>query len=713
MNSEIRCLVSARVTLVLVLLGVQLMQVRGPLWSQDEDRRKRVGQDRPVKKAKDLKASEVQRPAVAVRKKNVEPSTTREGSQEKENPKSVEGNSASFDPLQANGVLNQIAGPLAKILKLNRKGGRLVFDLPSSYSVADQAFREIRTKARGGGGGHGSGNFWTQYVSGQNFGGRIRKGEQNFGQKKKRPDSFVVEFAESVDRNSELEVQGETGEEFMIRINGGQAPYLMQIMQTREGFLVQEVRGQESFAGFGSSFEEFCRKYPEFVQTRLIAILKKYGFGSPVTRFNPVTRDHVMVLLSPVDDELLLNFRKEFEGLESREYEVREEASAKLNREFEKWKKALRYASGSERFSVEVRARIQKLIRDRSSEEDRQLIGLINSADLVNDREYLVWLLSQSENDGQKGSVAKRLKLITGEDFGTDLAAWSRWLARELPAKPTVVATQQKPLVEVDGYLPGMAQPTANLLMLQLTDGHLSLDRGSWAEQFQGESIKTLVTRLRDQLKKSNLPARWLQSGGNSLDLMRHEHVLFEHIQTAIPPRKSPNQYSYGNIAGYHRSSLNRHVEQPHLFMRLVLEGQVLDKKNGSPKAATNKPNTFHYSIRERQDTNLTLTFHESDESELNLLIASRQAQTVFQLFQDGEGRVNCHLLVGGERKSVGANSFSELYAQYREWFSGNVYPLFARFGIQIPAEIGGPLDVQKAPDNSAKTLQKKRQIAR
>ena len=86
-----------------------------------------------------------------------------------------------FGLRQANGVLNEIAVPLAKLLKFKRRGKHLVFELPSSYSEADEAFRKIRSQARGGGGGHSSGEFWTQYVSNQNFGGRIQKSEQNIG----------------------------------------------------------------------------------------------------------------------------------------------------------------------------------------------------------------------------------------------------------------------------------------------------------------------------------------------------------------------------------------------------------------------------------------------------------------------------------------------------------------------------------------------------
>ena len=46
---------------------------------------------------------------------------------------------------------------------------------------------------------------------------------------------------------------------FLIRICGGLDPYLLQIVQSKSGFVVQEANGLQSFAGRGDSFESFCK----------------------------------------------------------------------------------------------------------------------------------------------------------------------------------------------------------------------------------------------------------------------------------------------------------------------------------------------------------------------------------------------------------------------------------------------------------------------
>ena len=405
----------------------------------------------------------------------------------------TEADDKPFDPRQDSGILHEIAEPLAKILKFKRKSQKLSLDVPTSYSEANSAFSAIRSKGRGGGGGHGSGSFWTQYVSSQSFGGRIQRSEQNFGgNQKPRPHSLAVEFLESTNNSGSIEVQAEDKEDFLIRINGGLNPYYLQVIQAKDDFSVQEVSADYAFAARGDSFEDFCRQNPTYVQNRLLAILKHYGVSSPITRFNHVTRDHVLALLSPADEKVLTEFHETFKGLESTDYEERETATQRLQKEFDKWKDVLRYAAGSEKFSLEVRARLQKLIKEKSSEEDRQLIALVTASDLINDPEYLVWLLGQCKPEDQKEKeyVAAQLKKITEQDFGTDESKWTSYLEEENREDgksnngDSAQASTPK-LIDVVGYLPQMAEPTSNLLLLQLAQDRLKLDRENWAKTIQ------------------------------------------------------------------------------------------------------------------------------------------------------------------------------------------------------------------------------------
>lgn len=612
---------------------------------------------------------------------------------------------ASFDPLKQKGMLNSIAEPLSKLLKFKRKGEVLTLNLPASYSEGSGAFQQIRTKARGGGGGHGSGSFWTQYISSQTLGGRIQKSEQNFGRNKVRPEAVSAEFLESTDDLASLEIQSEDESDFIVRIGGGLNPFYLQVIQSKEGFVVQEVNGHSAFTGNGSSFEDFCRKNPDYVQSRLVPVLKHYGIASPITRFNSVTRDYVLALLSPADNEKLKQFKEDFKDLESTKFDLREAASKKLTEDFDKWKDVIRFAAGSDQFSIEVKSRLQKLIKEKSSEEDRQLLALVAAGDLVNDSAYLVWLLGQTESQSLKTNVATKLKSLTNKDLGTDANAWNDFLngkettqtASNSSSNPDSDSSPK--LAQAEGYLPQMAAPTADLLRLAIDQKKLKLDRKFWADQFNGEPIKDLVSRLQTQLEKSNLPKRWLNSGGGyGLDYVFHEHVLFEHIQTVIPPQTSPNYYSYGNLSSYRNSQINRVVEQPHLFLQLHREKQESKDDFRRIDGAKNKPNVFRYTARERRDSHMELNFVEQEDSSIHLTISGRETKSLFQLFQSADGKISCHFLEQGILKTAKANNAEELVAKNEEFLKKVVYPVFARFGIQIPDSIGGPLEIKNAP---------------
>ncbi len=611
-----------------------------------------------------------------------------------------------FDPLETKGAIDDISKELAKVLRLKRKGSRLFFDLPTSYADADAAFREIRKKSFGGGGGHGSGNFWTQYFTGQNMGGRIQKSEQNFGRNKPNPNAFVCEFIEITGRNRVMEIYGEEEDEFLIRICGGLDPYLLQIVQSKSGFVVQEANGLKSFAGRGDSFESFCKNHPDFVQTQFLPMLKKYGIATPATRFNSVTRDHVLDLLKPIEEQRIADFKNAFERLESQKFSEREAAAKDLNTKYKDWQDVIRYAIANESFSVEVRAKLQAMVKANSSETDRELVSLVTSADLKNDKEYLVWLLSQSKDDNEKARIASQLSKVTKQNFGTDLAKWTAWMSKSDSTELTSVKVNElKGLVTASGYIPQMAEPTSNLLTFTLSDDRLLLDRDFWKEQFGGESIMTLVNRVQEQMKKSNLPKRWLSTGGNSsLATTRHEHVLFEHIQTAIPPQTEPNYYSYGNLSSYRRSQINRVIEQPHLYLKLDLQASKKVDRSGRSSVSTTKPEFFSYSVRERKNGHLSLSMTEGNDKSLNILIADQESNSMFQFVQDKAGKVKCSIMSDGKEKSVLADNAKLLFENDAAFLKEFAFPVLTRFGIQMDESFGGPHKIS----NAAKPTKKK-----
>ena len=612
--------------------------------------------------------------------------------------KQAKNTSYEFDPLKPTGVLDEIQKPLSNILKIERKGELLSLEFPPSYSEANEDFQKIRSKMRGGGGGHGSGDYWTQYFSGYNAGGQMQKGTQrHFGGGEGSPDQFEAEILESTGRAREMNLNAENKGEFVLRIDGGLDPYLLQVQQKKNRFSVQEVNGIEAFAGKATSFEGFCRDYPDFVLSRMLPVLKKYGFSPPITRFNSVTRDYVVDSLAPLSQDRVDAFMNEYSDLESAEFEVREAATKRLSKDYTKWKDLIRVGVASDSFSLELRSRLQKIVGEQSGDSGKELISLATSADLKNDPEYLLWLAEQTKDEQQKHVVAQ-LEKVTGKDFGSDLAAWKKLIGqKETKGDLKEENLAGNPLVEVKAYLPQMAVPTADLLRLRVDNNQLKLDRKYWSDYFKGEKIETIVKRVRAEMEKSNLPSRWLNpAGGYSLKNVFHEHVLFENIQSAIPAALSHNHYYYGNFSNYRRSQINRFVEQNHLLMKL--DRQTVEKSDRGGTSKNSKPTTFRYHAKERRDTLMSLTVTEDEDVGFSITISGGKTDSLFQLHQQKNGKIFCALLNGGKSTIKSAETYSELYRLETEFVTQKINPIFARFGIQIPASIGGPLEIKNGP---------------
>ena len=133
--------------------------------------------------------------------------------------------------------------------------------------------------------------------------------------------------------------------------------------------------------------------------------------------------------------------------------------------------------------------------------------------------------------------------------------------------------------------------------------------------------------------------------------------------------------------------------------MQLIRERQKTQDKFRGVQGSKNKPNVFRYSVRERRDTHLELSFVEHEDSSIFVTVGSPQSRSVFSLYQDANGKVSCHHLASGKKSSVTADSFQKLFAGEKEFLETVAYPVFARFGIQIPKQVGGPLTIK----NSAK----------
>ena len=603
-----------------------------------------------------------------------------------------------FDALKVKGPLDKAAEPMAKLLQLKWKGKSLTFDLPNSYQEANESINEIRQASNGGSSGHGSDNFWMQSFYGQTISGVMQKGQQNFGRpnEKLQPNQFQVWIVEVTDRNREVQVSGDDMNDFNIVIRGGIDPYIFHMRHTKDGKVsVHEISGTEAFSASSESFEDFCQENSDYVKSRLVPILKKHGVKAPVTRYNPVAKDQVLLAIARIDTEREAAFKEKFAKLDSKEFEEREAASKTLEAEFDEWKEFIRRAMSDEDYTFETRARLTKLVKEKSTPEDNELLALVASAKLKDDAAYLVWLLDQTEKPEQIADIFAQLAKVTGQKIGDDVAGWKTWLAAQKAENPV----QKTPsafvnLTEETGLLQSMAVPISNLIKLKLEDGRLALDRKYWADQFNGKTIQELTDEARAEIEKRNLPPQWFGAQVSNLGPdVDYPHVLFQKIQYAVPPDTQPNYYGYNNIYAYRNSVLNKYFEQPHIKATLDLQPNF--DPNARRAQVSNTPELFRLSISERRDASQTLEIYEGKDKSLRILVAGLRANSFVSLNQAADGKCTLHDVRGDQVESFSADNFQDLYSQHKEYFEAKAYPILACYGLQVSQELGGPLKIE------------------
>jgi hypothetical protein len=612
-----------------------------------------------------------------------------------------EGENQDPNKITLDGPLGKAAEPLAKILKLNWERDSVKFELPQNYAEANESLNELRTLSRGGGGGHGSEGYWVQSFYGQTMGGVLQRGSQRNGRsgQENSLDDFRVHLTEIVDDNRELSIVGSDLSQFDVLVNGGFSPLRFHMQQAKGGGVtVQDIENEQTFVGSAKTFQDFCRKYPVYVQDRLMPVLKAHGIKAPITRFNPVARDQVLAAISELDPKLESSFKERFADLNSPTFAKREAATKLLTDQFEEWKDVIRHTINDEVYSLETRARLKKVLDEKSSEEDRQLISMVVSSKLTEDAEYLVWLLENCEDPAQTAALTRQLKLITKEEFGDDVAAWKTWIAKSAPAVDNDFEAQSTELSKEVGYLQGLAEPLSQMLVFKLVEDRLVIDRDNWSKQFNGKTIKELVELTKADIQKRNLPAAWFNSQVSMQDdQVDYAQVFFFNMQNSIPARVNNSYYyGYNNIYAYRQSTLNRHFEQPHITGTIDFHKTQGPDERGVVKQQNTDVEFMRLHLREREENQQTLEVYEGKDQALRIFITSLGANAAIYLNQTAEGKIVFHDLRGGKLfKTADAENARAFFEANGEYCKKELLPIFANYGLQISEELGGPLEIK------------------
>lgn len=412
---------------------------------------------------------------------------------------------------------------------------------------------------------------------------------------------FSILFQELNSPQRELKIGVAEDNVFNICLRSSEHGYLFRFRQEKNGRIVcQEICSEFVFARSANSFDEFSKRNPEYVQNRLMRVFDFIGIDRPPTRFSSVVRNQVLLMLRPVNEERMGQFRKAVEKMSAASFEDREAATAEIEKKFEQWQDLIQIGMRHEDFAVETRMRLTKIHNNHADKATKQLMKLAQTSKLHWDIEYLIWALGKTEDPTDKMVLAHQLSKLTEQNFGADDGKWAAWFAENNNQKEIATTTVNRINVgDQTGPLDSASEFVQLLIKFTTNNGEMRLEREHWGKPFGDQPIKESVNKVRALMKEKNLPRAWLKPGGEfSLDSTEYPQVIFANMAAKLKSEDkiaTPQITSYTYANQLNPDSRNRFVSTSKITANMQFHGQTggaqfgrfvaADKNRKSPAA--------------------------------------------------------------------------------------------------------------------------------
>ncbi len=224
--------------------------------------------------------------------------------------------------------------------------------------------------------------------------------------------------------------------EMRVLIVRQDAGWMLSVVQNGRKFAATEVRDGKLYQISEPDFATFYRKHPNYARQMLIPALSHHGVSLKLTPYSKVVKKLVLdELANPISKEEREQVLTLIDRLGSGKYQQRLDANAELTKKYDRWMKFIRAAAQDPEITGEPADRLRAIVN--ANEGKHRDMEFIYDMGLLDSPSYMVGLLREvGENPEHAKLVATRLKELTGKDFGTDLEAWVKWQASQMPAQP-------------------------------------------------------------------------------------------------------------------------------------------------------------------------------------------------------------------------------------------------------------------------------------
>lgn len=594
-------------------------------------------------------------------------------------------------PLTVEGPIQKVSEPVSEMVNLSWAQNKLMTKMPLSYDEAEYPVDAIREEF-----GYGDGSEYGSPTYRLGFGDTKAVGFVERTKEKGKGYSIRISIREISKPFRELSISESEAGEFRTVIRSPKTGFIMRVIQAEDDkFTVQIVDGVDVTTAVAANFNGFMNDHRQFAKETVLPAFEAFGIGKILSPYSDSVQQKVIEHLTPLKTDRQQAMDQLAERLASEVYEDRLAVTESLRDEYPTNLDLMMRGFLDRELNPEVRSRLRTVILDQADQEDIDLMEFLLETDLLNQVQYMVWILDNDIDESQKQHVTQRLQYLTGDDISPDSPRWEEWLASQ-PFNQKQPEIEPPPEIDFSklitlGKLANANEHTSQIVRIQFNEDNLALDREHWSKSFAGKEIKELTKELEEEFTKRNIPLSWLNRGGpESFSESGHAQVMFELMKQALKGDSSDFVDQFDNRGENADWTLSFTAKKMRAYLAMSNKPQSRRRRRRESKTANLPP--FHFYVGETGDQARELAIDEAaDEFKIDF-VCSDQDLSIHYL-QHAEG-VILQDFRGMEIQSLQGENFRELYEKNKAYFDEQLLPLMQSMGIHFETAIAPPLDL-------------------
>ncbi len=592
---------------------------------------------------------------------------------------SVYGQATTGSPMLRNGPLRRAAAVMSQLLQGRIEDGRFRVSRIESPHETESFLDNTDGSVGSGGFSYSRDNEWQLSYGNESIWLRIR---QRIVRPNAQWQDWIIDERMAPFRQVLLSV-GPNGE-IHLEMSSSRHGYLLHFFQARDGAcVVQELSDEYVFSAASASLLHLCKEHPEFSGDRLMPALSSAGIAKIKTPYHRQVVQAVRMHFHPLTSDERESLQTVMQGLDSPVFAERQQASKQIAALWKREESLILRLLTAESLSPESKRRIRDAIGEAglSGKDWLDALDLVEADELLNERDFLQWVLNVESDETIRMSLAEHLAHLPAEfhpaettNLGSDnsFAANNNNLAEPTPVFPSRDA----------GGFSRLIKPIGRLVHVVERDGRMTLDRQHWADQFGGKTIQELVKETRDFIRDQQLPVEWFQPNQDNEMALDYPPVIFQSIKQDLnrdAVAESPwHQWGHETLSSGWTDTIYTGR------FRLTLNWGSDSKPGvlGRMFASHSKP--FRLAAEESAAPRRQLIVDSSIDGRLLLRLGSREERWVLQICQFADGSVVVHDVRGTASQFWREESFPAFRERVGDYLTEEILPVFQAAGITI-----------------------------